>query len=514
MLGTCLSIAIWSLKWTIFELNKKQVPYKKVIQLALLGFSAGVPLLLIFSTLSLWLNEAGVSKAAVTYFALAALGYSFKFVWAPIVDSLPLPFLSRALGRRRGWLLSAQLAVICCILWMASIDPVTGLAAMAFASIALGFSSATQDIVIDSYRIEYAGPDEQAILSSSYFAGYRTGMIVAGAGALYLADFWGSNPNNYLYAAWQKAYWAMALVMCTGVITTLMVPEPKKRAHEHSYPYSSLTYIRFFMLFLLSVTTLVCTLILLPNLEFGDAHFSKVLSFVYKAVEMLCALAAAISIGLLGAKTGLADSKMVSENYIAPVKDFFLRHGSLAIWLLLLVGFYRVSDIVMGVIANLFYQDMGYSKSEIASVTKVFGVLMTISGGFIGGLLALRIGVMRLLLAGAILSAITNIAFIWLSISEPTMQRLALVIACDNLSAGLAVAAFLAWLASLTSIAFTATQYAIFSSIMTLFPKLFGGYSGTIVEQLGYSYFFLLTALIGMPVIVLIVFLQKKLQKL
>jgi PAT family beta-lactamase induction signal transducer AmpG len=176
------------------------------------------------------------------------------------------------------------------------------------------------------------------------------------------------------------------------------------------------------------------------------------------------------------------------------------------------VGFYRVSDIIMGVVANLFYLDLGYSKTEIASVSKVFGVLMTIVGSFIGGFLVLRVGVMRVLLLGAILSAATNLIFMWLANAEPTMQALGLVIAVDNLAAGLAVAAFLAWLSSLTSVSFTATQYAIFSSVMTLFPKLLGGYSGTMVTSIGYSNFFLLTATLGLPVVILIVFLQRRLQ--
>jgi PAT family beta-lactamase induction signal transducer AmpG len=187
-------------------------------------------------------------------------------------------------------------------------------------------------------------------------------------------------------------------------------------------------------------------------------------------IKILSALILGAGTGFLGAHLGLADKKMLTESYWLPIKDFFKRYGKLAIWILLLVGFYRVSDIIMGVVANLFYQDLGYSKTEIASVSKVFGLLMTIAGSFIGGFLVLRVGVMRILLLGAILSAVTNLIFMWLANAEPTMQALALVIAVDNLAAGLAVAAFLAWLSSLTSVSFTATQYAIFSSVMTLFP--------------------------------------------
>ena len=491
----------------------QSLPLKNIIRLSFLGFSAGLPILLIFSTLSLWLREAGVAKSAVTYFSWAALGYSFKFVWAPIVDKLPLPFLTSVLGRRRGWLLLSQMAVIAAIIWMASVDPITGLTAMAFGAVALGFSSATQDIVIDAYRIECAQASDQALLSSSYIGGYRIGMVVAGAGGLYLADFFGSSKEFYSYLAWQKTYCVMAAVMLLGVLTTLLIPEPKsQQSQAEQYQQSTQTYIRFFALFLFSVIGLVIVYRIFPSIEINsDNALAPVFKFLMGTVHIFTAIAAGIFVGFLGAYVGLVDKKMVIENYLSPIQDFFARYGRIALWVLLLVGFYRVSDIVLGVIANVFYQDLGYTKTEIASVSKVFGLLMTIAGSFAGGFLALRFGVMRILLLGAILSAGTNLIFMWLAGAEATMQALTLVIAVDNLSAGLAMAAFIAWLSSLTSISFTATQYAIFSSLMTLFPKVLGGYSGSLVDSIGYNQFFLFTALIGLPVIALIIYLNKKL---
>lgn len=486
-------------------------PLQKIVYLALLGFSAGIPLLLIFSTLSLWLGEAGVSKSAVTYFSWAALGYSFKFIWAPIVDKLPLPILSRVLGRRRGWLLLAQCAVIGSILWMASVDPTYGLSAMAFGAVALGFSSATQDVVIDAYRIECAEPKVQALLSSGYIAGYRIGMVVAGAGGLYLAYAFGSRPDAYIYSAWQKTYVIMALVMGVGILTTLYIPEPKDEGNS-AYPYSTESYIRFFLLFLLSICVLIAAYNYFPPIDIDAGSFQRIVNFLLSTFQLLASLCAAIAIGFVGASYGFADKEMVVANYYRPIQEFFIRYGRLAIWVLLLVGFYRVSDIVMGAIANIFYQDVGYNKLQIANVTKVFGLLMTILGSFLGGFLTLRWGVIKVLLLGAALSALTNIAFIGLSLvstAEPSIQALAAVIAIDNLSAGLAVAVFIAWLSSLTSISFTATQYAIFSSLMTLFPKLLGGYSGTMVESIGYSWFFIFTALLSIPVIALILYLNK-----
>lgn len=493
-----------------FIATLKQFMRREVLILLLLGFSAGLPILLIFSTLSLWLREAGVERSAVTFFSWAALGYSFKFIWAPLVDKLPIPGLSGLLGRRRSWLLLAQCAVVGSIVWMAAVNPQQGLAMMALAAVALGFSSATQDIVIDAYRIECANKDMQALLSSSYIAGYRIGMVVAGAGSLYLADMLGSGQGSYSYSAWQTTYWVMAACMLVGIATTLLIREPSAD-NDNPYPYSAEHYLRFFALSVGAVIVFILAWRIFPALQTDLEGYSKtLLGFAWGTAKMLsCLLLAAVTV-VAGVKLNAADRQLVVESYWLPVKDFLQKYGRLAIWVLLLVGFYRVSDIVMGVVANVFYQDMGFTKTQIASVTKVFGLLMTILGSFIGGFFALKIGVMRVLLVGAVLAAVTNLLFMVLAKTEPTLELLTLVIAADNLAAGLAVAAFVAWLSSLTSISFTATQYAIFSSLMTLFPKLMGGYSGTLVDTVGYAAFFQITALIGLPVIGLILYLGKQ----
>ena len=205
-------------------------------------------------------------------------------------------------------------------------------------------------------------------------------------------------------------------------------------------------------------------------------------------------------------KSGLVDYALVEQTYLMPVRDFFNRYGWSLAWILLaLIGVYRISDIVLGVISNVFYQDLGFSKSEIAAVVKTFGVVMTIAGGFIGGLLSIRFGVIRILFLGAVLSAATNLLFMLLANVGYNMTWLYIVISADNLSAGIASAAFVAFLSSLTNISFTAMQFAIFTSLMTLLPKLLGGYSGSMVDALGYPGFFLLTALLGIPVLVLII---------
>ena len=462
-----------------------------------LGVSAGLPLLLIFSSLSLWLREAGVERATVTFFSWAALGYSFKFLWAPLVDRVPLPVLTGWLGRRRAWMLASQCAVMASMVAMAMTDPAAGegtLTGMALAAVALGFSSATQDIVIDAYRIEAAHRDLQAMMSASYIAGYRIGTLAAGAGALFLAELFGSTASNYSYEAWRLTYICMALLMLIGVTTTLLVDEPETAAVEERQALSD--YLGLLGVFAVCVGVFIGLFVLLGNTLPG---------VIGEVVRFLVALAGALLVGWVAGRAGLVNRTMLVTSYVSPVADFFRRYGArIAILLLLVIGLYRISDIVLGVIANVFYQDLGFSKSEIASVVKTYGLAMTLLGGFVGGLMAVRFGVMRVLLAGAILTVITNLFFIALAYTGHNVPLLYLVISADNLTAGIASAAFVAFLSSLTSVRFTAVQYAIFSSLMTLVPKLLGGYSGTVVDGVGYVQFFLIAAAIGLPVLVLV----------
>ncbi len=478
-----------------------------------LGFSAGIPILLIFSTLGLWLNEAGVAKSTITYFSWAALGYSFKFVWAPLVDRLPLPVITKTLGRRRAWMLVSQLAIMGAILLMSSVDPkasVDSLTIMAYGAVLLGFSSATQDIVIDAYRIESADKDMQSMLSATYIAGYRIGMLVAGAGGLFIASYLGSTKALYSYDAWSGTYMVMAAVMLIGVTTTLIINEPDTKRQESEY--STTDYARFFLLFLSIVAAFILTFNTTADwvsatkktlTEFFDnKHLA---GFIVGTVRMMTALLGAYIAARVLIVLNIVNRSMVNNTYVDPVKDFFSRYGmSVAVLLLAVIGLYRVSDIVLGVVANIFYQDMGFTKVEIATISKTFGLFMTIAGGFLGGLMAIRIGVFKVLFLGAALSAITNLLFIVLANVGHDITWLYVTIAMDNLSAGLAGAAFIAFLSSLTNIKFTAVQYAVFSSLMTLLPKIFGGYSGTLVEQFGYSEFFIITTLIGIPVLWLV----------
>ena len=485
----------------------------RVAALLCLGFSSGLPLLLIFATLSLWLREAGVERAAATMFSWAALGYSFKFVWAPLIDKLPAPLFAHRLGRRRGWLLLSQLAVIAAIVAMGVNDPAApgGLAGMAFAAAALGFSSATQDIVIDAYRIEAAAEREQALLASAYVAGYRAGMLVSGALALYLATWFGSEAGHYLYDAWRHTYFCMAGAMGIGLATTLAIREPAAVAPSR-HLRGAADYARFVLLFALVAGAFVAAFALSSGVAGAIrdqlagliGHGGALAGFLAEAARFAAALTFALAVAALCVNLGVAQRDMVRDTYIAPAADFFRRYGRAAVVILLLVGFYRVSDIVLGVVANIFYFDMGYGKEAIATATKVFGIWMTLLGGFLGGWLALRHGVMPVLMAGAVLTVATNLLFIALAAFPGDLPLLYLVISADNLTAGLASAAFVAYLSSLTSLSFTAVQYAILSSLMTLFPKLLGGYSGQVVDAVGYTPFFLGAAAIGVPVFFLV----------
>lgn len=493
--------------------------HPRVITMLFLGLSAGVPILLIFSSLSLWLREAGVERSAVTFFSWAALGYSFKFVWAPLVDKLPVPLLTHWLGRRRAWMLVAQLSIITAILWMAFTNPAgndNSLTLMAFAAVLLGFSSATQDVVIDAYRIESAEEDLQALMSSTYIAGYRIGMLVAGAGALFLASYFGSEKGSYHYQAWLYTYSIMAGVMLIGVITTLVIPEPEVNRKQETV-HSAQDYLGFLAMFLLSVAGFIAVFVFSAELSttvkaaLTDVLANKALAgFIVGTIRLFIAISVAVLLGYISAQIGLVNQRMVRTTYIDPIRDFFRRYGlHLSLLLLALIGLYRISDIVLGVISNVFYQDLGYTKVEIATIVKTFGLFMTIAGGFLGGLLSIRYGVMKTLFLGALLTVLTNLLFVWLAKIGHDPVMLYVVISADNLTAGLASAAFIAFLSSLTNIRFTAVQYAIFSSLMTLIPKLIGGYSGTMVDSFGYVNFFIIASLIGVPVLVLVVLAGK-----
>ena len=489
--------------------------HPRAIAMLFLGFSAGLPILLIFSTLSVWLREAGVDRSTVTFFSWAALGYSFKFVWAPIIDRLPCPGLSARMGRRRSWLLVSQFCIIGAMLWISFSDPQKALIMTGLGAVMVGFSSATQDIVIDAYRIESASADLQSMLSSMYIAGYRIGMLLAGAGSLWLADWWG--PQGYDPNVWARVYRVMALAMLVGVATTLIIKEPViERRSDSSFKGIS-DYVRFLVAFFIAIGCFILGFfwsaiparVIKAFLVDNWGWIQQLAGFITETGRLGFSVLMAGLAAWACVQAHLVPLSHIKETYVDPVADFFRRYGLTALAILALVGTYRISDILMGVIANLFYLDVGYTKTQIATYTKFWGLWATLGGGFLGGILSVRYGVGRVLFLGAFLAAATNVLFAYVAGQGPNEFLLLWVIVADNGSAGIAAAAFVAYLSSLTSVSFTAMQYALFSSLMTLFPKILAGYSGSMVNNVGYAWFFIGTAIIGIPVLFLIIWTQR-----
>ena len=404
------------------------------LRMLALGFSAGLPLLLVLGTLSFRLREAGIDRSTIGYLSWVGLAYGFKWVWAPFVDRVRLSGLTRWLGRRRSWLLLAQLGVAAGLVGMALADPRVSLTAVVWCALAVAFASATQDIALDAYRIESAPTEVQPALAASYQTGYRLAMIWAGAGVLWVAARAQGSAIGYDNAAWATAYFVMAATMALGVLTVLVSPEP-------------------------------------PAAPIQPARTA---------------------------------GEWVQTALVEPFADFFRRYKWQAALILALIAVYRISDVVMGIMANPFYVNMGYTKDEVAAVTKIYGVIMTLVGAFVGGSLALRFGVMRILMLGAVLSALTNLLFAWLAGYGHSVPALIAVVSADNLASGIASAAFVGYLSSLTNISYSATQYALFSSLMLMLPKFVAGFSGDYVNAFGYAGFFTSTALLGLPVLVLV----------
>lgn len=402
-----------------------------------------------FSTLNARLADIGVETATIGFFSWLGITYSIKVFWAPVVDRVKLPLLDKLLGKRRSWIVLAQAGIATGLYLMAHVDAITAPETMALCGLLVAFSSATQDVAIDAYRIEIAEERLQAALAATYIFGYRLALLVAGAGALYLAEFW----------SWQVSYEVMAGLVGVGFLTALIMREPEVNhyaaaqdiARKIEQEAAGLTHL--------------------------DHRLARIVAWFYAAIA-------------------------------GPFLDFFKRYKELSIAILLMVAVYRISDIAMGVMANPFYLNfLGFSKVQVADVTKIFGFFMTIGGSLLGGVMVVRYGVRRILLLGAIMTAATNLLFVVLAQYPPNLVTLAMVVSADNLSGGIANVALIAWLSGMTSASFTATQYALFSSLMTLPGKFIGGFSGIIVADFGYAQFFFVASVMGVPAILLALFM-------
>ncbi len=435
----------WRAAWAVYA-------HPRVAGMFFLGFSSGLPFLLVFSTMSAWLALAGVSVRDIGYFSWVGLAYSLKFFWAPVVDRLPVPGFTRFLGRRRGWLLVSQVGVAVGLAAIAGSDPGADLGHVAWLAVGVAFASATQDICVDAWRIEAVGMARQGAMAAVYQFGYRLAMLAAGAGALVVAARW----------SWYWAYMSMAALMAVGVITTLFIPEPDTRGTRAAWRDEARV---------------------MAFLE-RNAHWSP-------AARELAAW-------LIGA-------------VVCPFTDFFRRNPWLvAVLILAFICTYRLSYFTKGVMANPFYLELGFSLEQIAAISKIFGVIMTMIGAAVGGWMVARYGLLKTLMVGLVMIAAAGLYFAGMTALPHEPWSLALAITIDNLGSGVEGTAFIAYLSSLTNVAYTATQYALFSSLWSLPGKIIDGFSGALVNFMGYEMFFLYSTALSIPALILLWLLMRR----
>jgi len=410
----------------------------RLIAVLLMGFSSGLPLALTFGTLSYWLAELGVSLTAIGLFGLVRASYSLKFVWSPLIDRLPIPLVTARFGRRRGWALTIQLLLALAILALGSTDPKTDPAATALAAVVVAFLSASQDIVIDAYRIELLRPEEQGAGAAATQWGYRFGMLASGAGALYAASFGG----------WRFAYAAMAGLMLVGMATVWFTPEPGGIAA--------------------------------PELLPGPTAAARLEAWLERAV-------------------------------VAPFRDMFTRLGAKPLAaIVLFIVLYKFGDALAGSMANPLYVDLGFTKVEVATVAKIYGVVATLAGVAAGGVLVARIGVFNALLACGAAQALSNLMYAVQVWAGHDVATLALTIGAENLTGGMASAAFVACLSGLCNRDFTATQYALLSSLATVGLNVLAASGGYYAQTLGWVTFFVLSTLACLPSLVILVWIMRR----
>lgn len=432
----------WRQAWAVYA-------RPTVLRMLLLGFSAGLPFMLVFSTLTAWLRTEEVSRTAIGFFAWVGITYSIKVLWAPVVDRVRVPGLTARLGQRRSWMLCAQAVIMLGLAGMAVTDPQTQLMQLALLAVLVAFASATQDITIDAFRIESDALEYQAALAGTYVLGYRMALLTTGAGALFIAD----------QAGWMAAYLVMAGLVVVGMLAVALSPEPSSPERL--------------------------------DIE-GEPLVMR-----FRQRTHLTGLPADLGAWVMGA-------------VVAPFVDFMRRFGWLTLPILALIGLYRVSDIAMAAMANPLYIDVGYSLSEIAAISGLFGVAVTILGGLVGGVMVARFGLMRMMLVGAVGIAVTNLAFAWLATMQPVLWALTITISGDNFFVGFSSTVFIAWMSGLVSRRYTATQYALFTSLMTLPGKFLGGPSGWMVDQAGYVFFFFYASALGIPAMLLVIYLTQR----
>lgn len=468
---------------------------RRVFAQLLLGFSAGLPNLLIYDTLTAWLRDSGVTLELISFFGLATLTYALKFVWAPLLDRTNIPFLTKWLGHRRSWMLATQAMIVLGLWMLAGQNPQTNLAGVALFALMVGFFGATQDIAIDAWRIEVSDDARQGAMAAAYQLGYRVAQIVAGAVPLVLAEIYN----------WNLSYAVMAALMAIGVVGVLMAP--REKAHVvRAIPVGDipsrpgLEVVEWIVrLGLIFVAALIIGTGLTDKPDallwaFGgvlgaggsetvmagladNGAVGVLIQFAYVIGGFLLMTAACWPIPALRTRPGA----YLAGSFGQPLSDFFIRFARLALPILALICLYRLADFVLNMM-NPFYQDLGFTKIEIAEVRKIFGVVMLSIGVFVGGWSVARLGLIRTMVIGAFMSPVSNLVFAWLATQGHDLGALFVAIGVDNIATGYAGTALIAYMSSLTSIGFTATQYALFTSLYALPGKIIASQSGKIVE--------------------------------
>ena len=468
---------------------------RRTFVMLLLGFASGLPNLLIFDTLSAWLRDASVSLEVIAFFGLATLTYALKFVWAPLLDRTNIPVLTKWLGHRRSWMLATQAMLILGLWLISGSNPQSALGMVALFAVIVGFFGATQDIAIDAWRIEAADDSRQGAMAAAYQLGWRVAQIVAGALPLVLAQLYN----------WNFSYAVMAALMGFGVLGVLLAPREKKHIIRPipvgdipSRP--AVEVVEWIVrLGLIAVAALIIgtgltdrpdallwafggvldeptRAMIAAGLENSDAS-GVLLQFAYVIGGF--ALLAAACWPLPGLRT--RPGAYLAGSFGEPLMDFLIRFGKLALPILALICLYRLADFVLNIM-NPFYQDLGFTKIEIAEVRKVFGVVATSLGVVAGGWMVARLGLIRTMVIGAFMSPVSNLVFAWLATQGHDLTALFIAISVDNVATGIAGTALIAYMSSLTSIGFTATQYALFSSLYALPGKIIATQSGKIIE--------------------------------
>lgn len=423
----------------------------RVFFLLFFGFSSGLPLALTASTLATWLADVGVSLTTIGLFAAVGAPYSLKFLWAPVIDRVRLPGLSAVLGHRRAWLVTIQIALIAAIIGLGASDPRHAPAMTAVFALLLSFLSASQDVVIDAYRVEILDPDQYAAGAATTVFGYRIGMLVSGAGALFLAD----------RMSWEMVFLIMAAVQAVGLCVTLIRPEPPQRGLD-ALAEERETSERILKRF--------------PGLTPG---LQRTLSWIYVAA-------------------------------IAPFHEFMTRNGvKTAVVILAFVVFYKFGDALAGTMTNPFLIRIGFTKTEIAEVVKLFGFAATLVGLAVGGGLIRVIGLFQALLLCGILQLASNLLFAVQAMLGPDLMFLAVTIGFENLAGGMGSAVFVAYISSLCNLAFTATQYALLSSMAVVGRTLLSTGGGAVADAVGWVQFFILTAAAAVPGLLLLFYLRR-----